>query len=519
MRSVSHDDVVGVLGAGTMGTGIAEVAARAGHPVRVFDARPGAADDALSGMRKRLERDVERGRLTADDAAITLGRVDVVADVSGFAGAAVVLEAIAEDLATKREALRAVEDVVGAQAMIATNTSSLSVTAIAAGLRRPDRAIGLHFFNPAPRMRLVEVVRGEATAAAVVESAEQLVRDWGKTPVTCTSTPGFIVNRIARPFYGEAQRIVESGAADPATVDGVLREAGGFPIGPFALTDVIGQDVNLAVSRSVWEQTFHDPRYAPSVFQQRLVDAGRVGRKVGRGVFGYPGSGAPVDADPRTEPARRPPARVEVVADDFGVMAPFLERIAAGPVEVVRVPEMDDADESDAAAPGLHLPGGGLLRVTEGGTARSWTVEAPAGVVLLDWAHDPATCTRVALMPNRACAPDVLEAAVGLCQSAGVAVSVIGDIAGGIVARTVSMLVNEAVDLVARGEASASDVDVAMLLGTSYPSGPLEWGDRVESWRVAAVLAELNEEMPGGRYRLSPRLDEAVAGEEKLRDL
>jgi len=377
----------------------------------------------------------------------------------------------------------------------------------------------MHFFNPAPRMRLVEVVRGEATTAAVVAVAEQLVRDWGKTPVTCTATPGFIVNRIARPFYGEAQRIVEAGGADPATVDAVLREAGGFRIGPFALTDLIGQDVNLAVSRSVWEQTFHDPRYAPTVFQQRLVDSGRLGRKVGRGVFGYPGSGSPVDDEPRTEPARRPPARVEVVADDFGVMAPFLERIAAGPVDVVRVPEIDDADESDAAAPGVHLPGGGLLRVTEGGPARSWTVEAPPGVVLLDWAHDPATCTRVALMPSRSCAPDVLEAAVGLCQSAGVAVSVIGDVAGGIVARTVSMLVNEAVDLVARGEASASDVDVAMLLGAAYPSGPLEWGDRVESWRVASVLAELNEETPGGRYRLSTRLDEAVAGEEKLRDL
>jgi 3-hydroxybutyryl-CoA dehydrogenase len=519
MRAVSHDDVVGVLGAGTMGAGIAEVAARAGHDVRLLDARPGAAEEAVRGVGKQLDRDVDRGRLTSTEAAETLARLVVVPDAAAFAGCGVVVEAVVEDLGVKREALRDVEAAVGLQTLIATNTSSISVTAIAAGLQRPDRVVGLHFFNPAARMRLVEVVLGDATAAATVAAAEQLARDWGKTPVTCTSTPGFIVNRIARPFYGEAQRIVEAGATDPATVDAVLREAGGFRAGPFALADLIGQDVNLAVSRSVWEQTFHDPRYAPTVFQQRLVDAGRLGRKAGRGVFAYPGSGAPVDDEPRTEPARRPPARVEVVGDDFGVMAPFLERIAAGPVEVVRVPDVDETDESDTTTPGLHLPGGGLLRVTDGGTARSWTVEAPAGVVLLDWAHDPATCTRVALMASRSCAPDVLEAAVGLCQSAGVDVSVIGDVSGGIVARTVAMLVNEAVDLVARGEATASDVDVAMLLGTGYPSGPLEWGDRVESWRIAAVLAELNEELPGGRYRLSARLDEAVAGEEKLRDL
>jgi 3-hydroxybutyryl-CoA dehydrogenase len=515
---VSREDLVGVIGAGTMGAGIAEVAARAGHPVRLFDIRPGAAEDAVRAIAKRLDRDADRGRVTADDAAAIVSRFSVVEDVTSLAPCAVVVEAVVEDLTVKRELLGAVEEAAGPDVLLATNTSSLSVTAIAAGLRRPDRLVGLHFFNPAPRMRLVEVVRGDATAPATVAAAEQLARDWGKTPVTCTSTPGFIVNRIARPFYGEAQRVVEAGACDPATVDAVLREAGGFPLGPFELTDLIGQDVNLAVSKSVWEQTFHDPRYAPTILQQRLVDAARLGRKTGRGVFAYAG-GSAVDAEPRTEPPRRPPARVEVVADDFGVMAPFLDRIAATDVEVIRVPEIDDADDGDAAAPGLHLPGGGVMRVTEGSPARSWVVEAPAGVVLLDWAHDPANCTRVALMPNRSCAPDVLESAVGLCQAAGVEVSVIGDVAGGIVARTVSMLVNEAVDLVSRGEASPNDVDVAMLLGTSYPSGPLEWGDRVESWRVAAVIAELGEEVPGGRYRVSPRLEEAVAGEEKLRDL
>jgi len=519
MAVVSRDDPVAILGAGTMGVGIAEVAARAGHPVRLLDARPIAAADGVRAIADSLGRQVDRGRLSRTEADAAARRVCAVDDVAELAGCAVAVEVVVEDLSAKRTLMRTVEDVLGPHALLASNTSSISITALGAALRRPERFVGLHFFNPAPRMALVEVVRGAATSAQTVERAQALAREWGKTPVTCNSTPGFIVNRVARPFYGEAQRLAELGAADPATIDAVLHEAGEFPLGPFALTDLIGQDVNLAVSRSVWEQTFHDPRYTPTLFQQSLVDAGRLGRKTGRGVFSYAGDGTGVDAAPRTEPPREPPARVEVVADDFGVMAAFLERIDSGGVDVVRVPDAEDAEDADATAPGLHLPGGGLMRVTDGSTARSWTVEAPAGVVLLDWAHDPRTCARVALMPSRDCRPDVLAAAVGLCQAAGAAVSLVADVAGGIVARTVSMLVNEAVDLVARGDAAANDVDIAMLLGTGYPSGPLEWGDRVESWRIASVLAELHEETPTGRYRLSPRLDEAVAGEEKLRDL
>jgi 3-hydroxybutyryl-CoA dehydrogenase len=500
-----------------MGTGIAEVAARAGHRVRIYDAADGAADRGLRELRRRLDRDAAAGRLSATEAEAAAGRVDPVRGLEELAGCRVVIEAVVEDLGAKRDVLRAVEGALGADALLATNTSTLSVTALGALLDHPGRLVGMHFFNPAPRMALVEVIHGAATDPDTTEAAAELARAWGKTPVVCGSTPGFVVNRVARPFHGEAQRLLERAAADPATIDAVLCEAGGFPIGPLALADLIGQDVNLAVSRTVWEQTFHDPRYAPTTYQQGLVDAGRLGRKTGQGVYRY-ADGNALDVRPRTEPECPAPQRVELVEDDFGPMAAFLGRIDAAGVAVVRVPEASHTEEDPSPA-GLHLPGGGLLRVTDGAPAHSWLDEAPAGVVMLDWARDPATCTRVALMPSRGCAPSVLENAIGLCQAAGAEVSVLADAAGGIVARTIAMLVNEAVDVVARGEASAADVDVAIRLGLGHPAGPLEWGDRLQAWRIAAVLAHLHEETPTGRYRVSPRLEEAVAGREKLRDL
>ena len=516
-RQIERGDAVGVLGAGTMGTGIAEVAARAGHPVLIHDTARDAAEVALRALRRRLDRDVEAGRIGAADAGTVIARVRPVVGLDALAGCRVVVEAVVEELPVKREVLRAAEEVLGPGVLLATNTSTLSVTAIGAALDHPGRLVGMHFFNPAARMALVEVIRGADTDPSAIEAAADLARAWGKNPVICACTPGFVVNRIARPFYGEAHRLLERGAADAATIDAALREAGGFPMGPFALTDLIGQDVNLAASRSVWEQTFHDPRYAPTSYQQHLVDAGRLGRKTGRGVYRYAGDRA-VDDRPRDAPACPPPERVELVEDDFGPMAGFLDRVDAAGVALVRVPEAVRTERGRAPA-GLHLPGGGLLRVSDGSPARAWLGRAPAGVVVLDWARDPATCTRVALMPSRGCARQVLDTAIGLCQAAGVEVSVLADVAGGIVARTMAMLANEAVEVIARGEASAADVDLAMRLGAGHPSGPLEWGDRVGARRIAAVLRELHAETPTGRYRTSPLLDEAVVGEESLRGL
>lgn len=376
-----------------MGSGIAQVAAQAGHPVHLVDAVEGAAAAARDRLAATLQRLADRGKTTQDHAASATANLHVVDRPADLPACTLVIEAVREDLADKRALFAELAARQPADTLLATNTSSLDVSAIAAGLDHPGRVLGLHFFNPPPLMRLVEVVHGEATDEDALARATELVRAWGKTPVRCTSTPGFIVNRVARPFYGEAQRMVEAGVADPATIDLALREHAGFRMGPMELTDLIGQDVNLAVGTSVWEQTGRDPRYEPTGYQRRLVAEGRLGRKSGRGVFRYDASGQPLDATPDEARARE---------------------LATGPV-----------------------------------------VTNP-------------------------------------------------------VARTVAMLVNEALDLVDRGEATAEDVDTAMRLGTNYPRGPVAWGHEVGLDVIASQLRELDAAFPGGRYRLSPTLAAAV---------
>lgn len=380
---------VAVIGAGAMGAGIAQVAATAGHDVSLVDAVPGAAAGALERLRATLGRLVEKGRLGATEAAAITERIHPLDGLGDLPECGLVIEAVPEDLHLKRRIFAELAESQPPTTVLATNTSSLDVSAIAQEVADPERVLGLHFFNPPPLMALVEVIHGRTTSEAYLRHVTELMREWGKTPVQCSSTPGFIVNRVARPFYGEAQRMVEAGVADPATIDWILREKGGFPMGPLELTDFIGQDVNLAVGTSVWEQTGRDERYAPTAFQQQLVAEGRLGRKSGSGVYTYAADGRREGAEPDLELA---------------------ERLVGGPVET-----------------------------------------------------DP-------------------------------------------LARTVAMLVNEAVDLVHRGEATVDDVDVAMRLGVRYPQGPIAWGRSLGFAAVAEQIARLDTAFPGGRYRPSPGL-------------
>ena len=303
--ALHEDTVVGVVGAGAMGTGIAQVAATAGHKVIIADAGAGAVPKAQANIGKVLDRDVEKKRRTRDEADAIASRIEYrwepLTDTTPFRQCGLVIEAVVEDLDAKQRLFKALEGAVARDAVLATNTSSLSVTSIAAACEASERVIGLHFFNPAPVMPLVEVVPWMGGDATVAAACHALMRRWGKSPVLASDTPGFIVNRIARPYYGESLRILEEGTADAVTIDWALRELGKFRMGPFELMDFIGNDVNYAVTRSVFEAFFYDPRYKPSLTQRRLVEAGFLGRKAGRGYYDYrEGAARP---EPNTDPA------------------------------------------------------------------------------------------------------------------------------------------------------------------------------------------------------------------------
>jgi 3-hydroxybutyryl-CoA dehydrogenase len=499
---------VAVVGSGTMGAGIAQIAAQAGHPVLLVDAVPGRAQAAVDAVGAQWERMVGKGRLDAAAAAAARANLKAAADVADLAGCALVIEAAAESLDIKRGIFADLEMVVDDRCVLATNTSSLSITAVAATLRHPERCVGMHFFNPAPVMRLVEVVSGLATDPQVADAVAAIATTWEKTAVRVASTPGFIVNRVARPFYGEALRLLDEGAVDPPTVDAVLREAGGFRMGPLELTDLIGQDVNLAVGRSVWQLFGHDPRYAPSLAQQALVDAGRLGRKTGQGFYSYaPDAVAPVPAT-----AARGSAVTDVrVIGDWSPWGALWNRLADNGIEVVRI----DPDQP----PRAELAGGAVLVPTDGRCAARRAHDAGRPVIVLDLALDPGAATRFAIAASDACPTGQVAEVAGLLQATGAAVSVLDDIPGLLVARTAAMLINEAADVVGRRVASAADVDTAMRLGVGYPIGPLAWGDRIGAVRVVELLDTLALIYGDGRYRACPTLRRAAWSGRSLREL
>ena len=282
---VDHSSEVGIVGSGAMGSGIAQVAAMAGHKVILYDTNEAALEKARSSLKATLMKLQEKGKVSS--AEDVMGGFMFSKDLDSFTGCSLVIEAIVENLGVKKDVFGKLEAVVGQECVIATNTSSLSVTSIAAACKVPERVLGLHFFNPAPLMALVEVIPAIQTGADVVDTCTKLMGQWGKVAVLAKDTPGFIVNRLARPFYGEALRIYEEGIADMATIDWALTEIGKFRMGPFTLMDYIGHDVNYVVTETVFQSFFYDPRYKPSFSQKRLLEAGWLGRKTGRGFYNY----------------------------------------------------------------------------------------------------------------------------------------------------------------------------------------------------------------------------------------
>jgi len=347
-------------------------------------------------------------------------------------------------------------------------------------------------------MKLVEVVSGLATDPAVAATLHATARAWGKVAVHAKSTPGFIVNRVARPYYAEALRVLGEGAADVATLDAVLREGCGFPLGPFELMDLIGHDVNFAVTASVFEAHFQDKRYTPSLIQHELVQAGRLGRKSGRGFYDYtPGAARPQPVD---EPARQSVHAVAVVGD-LGVAAGLIARLEAAGIELAR-----KSGSAERGAGWLEI-GSARLMLSDGRTATRRAVEEGVpNLVLFDLCLDYAATPRLAVAVADSCGAGAYRAVVGTLQAAGLAVNRIDDVAGLLGLRTVAMLANEAADAVLAGIGSAADIDSAMRFGTNYPKGPLAWADELGAAYLVRVLANLATHYFDTRYRTSPLL-------------
>ncbi len=496
-----------VVGAGIMGTGIAQVAAQAGHAVRLFDTRAGAAAAAIEKLAATFEGLVAKGRLDAGAAQATLARITPVETLAQAAGVALVVEAIVEDLAAKQALFRELEAIVDPACVLATNTSSISVTAIAGGLAHPGRVVGMHFFNPVPLMKLVEVVSGLQTEPAVAAAVFELARAWGKQPVHTKSTPGFIVNRIARPYYAEALALLQEQAATPAVLDACLRAAG-FRMGPCELMDLIGHDTNFAVTNSVYEANFNDARYRPSTLQREMVAGGLLGRKCGRGFYRHPDDGSsvlPVALHAAPATAR------EVTVHGEGAIADHLEAAAT---RALAAQGWGPARLRASGWTGVEIDGARLV-LTDGRTATA--LAAATGVTRLavfdrpQWQAGPGPAPGSALAWALAAQADAADPAwrtqaPAWLAALGFTPLAVADTPGLVVARTLAMLINEAADAVLQGVCTAEGADAAMTLGVNYPAGPFGFLARWSTGEVVALLDALDAHHRGERYRVSPWL-------------
>ncbi|GGO79162.1 3-hydroxyacyl-CoA dehydrogenase [Marinobacterium nitratireducens] len=492
MTALSKDTTVAVIGAGAMGAGIAQVAATYGHSVLLFDNAPGAAEKGIAGVAAGLDKLVSRGKMEPSVRDAILDRLTPVEQLEELAAAKLVVEAIIENPEIKRQVFSRLESICADDCILASNTSSISITSLATALERPQNFAGLHFFNPAPIMKLVEIVSGLDTDPAVAECLHATASAWGKQAVHAKSTPGFIVNRLARPFYAEGLRLLEEGAADSATLDALMREAGGFRMGPFELMDLIGHDVNYAVTRSVFDAYYGDGRFLPSLTQQALVEGGRLGRKSGRGFYDY--ASEATRPEPATLGAGDVAAAARIVVEgSLGVADALVTRLRSNGIEIVQRDGVGRIRVDDT-----------LLCLSDGRMASERAAaEGCRNLVLFDLALDYAGCTRLGVAVADQADENALAPVVALLNAAGIQVSLLDDAPGLTVMRTVAMLANEASDAVLQGVCSAADADTAMRFGVNYPRGPLAWAETIGIGLVHRTLTHLQQSYGEDRYRPS----------------
>jgi 3-hydroxybutyryl-CoA dehydrogenase len=507
--------VIGVVGAGTMGAGIAQLACQAGARTLLHDPIPEALAQGEQKLRAGLEREAARGRMSAEDAAGAAERLETVSALVALAPCELVIEAAPERIELKAELYRALSEIVSAQCVLATNTSSLPVTAIAAAATHPARLVGMHFFNPAPRMRLLEVVAGVRSGERALELAEATGRAMGKDVIRASDGPGFLVNRCNRPFGLEALRLLQERIAGIETIDRIVRQGGGYPMGPFELSDLVGVDTGFDVSRSFYELSFGEPRWRPSPIQARYVAAGLHGRKSGRGYYDYSG-GAHREEDPPPPPKAKPEVGSGLlIISGEGVLASELREAASAagyrvysdqdrapdelPALIVECEHSSELPTESGGPRLVALSRGSLAALDPGGSSVGFHVLPPFEQASL-----------VELTRGESSSPTVIARAEHFFAVVGKHVAWVGDAPGLVLGRIVCQLINECAFALGEGVGSAKDIDTGLVLGLNHPRGPLAWADMIGLDHVLAVLQALCREYREERYRPAPALRRLV---------
>lgn len=486
-------DRIAVVGTGVMGTGIAQIAALAGLRVQLFDGRDGAAAVARDKLATTFETLATKGKIDRADAEAALARVDVADRLEALAGCDLVVEAIVEQIEAKRSLLSALEAVVAEDCILASNTSSLSVTAIARACRRPERVVGFHFFNPVPLMKVVEVVDGLATDPQVGAAVMALAARMGHRGVRAKDTPGFIVNHAGRAYGTEGLKILGEGVASAGEVDRILRAAAGFRMGPLELFDLTGLDVSHPVMESIYSQFHQEPRYRPSVLTRQMLDGGRIGRKAGQGFHRY------VDGKMVDPPAPQPVPVVAVLPPVWIAAETDADRRALGDLVRALGARLEDGAAPSTEALCVLAPYG-----RDATTAADLAGSDPRRSVAVDLL--PGLDRHRTLMITPATEPAFRDAAHALFARDGVGVDVVRDSVGFVVQRTLASIVNLACDIAQQQIASVEDIDDAVRLGLGYPRGPLAWGDDLGPARLLTILNRMLEITGDPRYRPSPWL-------------